>query len=355
MGKIKYAITLKPDGRCMHPFKKGYNDETMTMLYTEDHFLGLECVGLSNGTLELLVTQKVGPRILSLRLPGRENLLAELPDFVLAGPGGQPLHLWGGHRLWYAPEVREITYLPDNAPVEITPIARGMRVVQPAEVGTGMQKSLTITMPNERAMVVVEHTLTNGGSRPRLCAPWAITQLKSGGFAILPQKNTPTDVAGLQPNRALVLWPYTDINNPFIHWGNQYVFVQAEPARTEARGVEPASEWHLKIGWPNPSGWMAYQWQDMLFIKEAVYQPETIYFDMGSSSQCYCRPGFIELETLGPRTLLEPGQTVHHKEVWHVLSPINLGMNESDAAAFATGWKNLAWFSSALQIDRTIW
>lgn len=287
----------------------------------------LDCIALSNGVLELLVAQNIGPRILSLRLVGRENLLAELPEFVIERPGSEPFHFWGGHRLWYAPESRAITYLPDNQPVEIVPLAVGVQVNQPPEDGTGMQKSLTITLAEGKAEVVVEHTLRNGGTRPRTCAPWAITQFKPGGFAILPQNNALNDADGFLPNRALALWPYTRMNSPFIHWGDRFIFVDAN--MVEADGP-------LKIGWPNPAGWLAYLLGDTLFVKQATYQPDATYFDFGSSSECYARYDFLELETLGPRTVLEPGQSVSHQEVWRLLADVSLPMNEEAVAAFVS-------------------
>ena len=88
----------------------------------------------------------------------------------------------------------------------------------------------------------------------------------------------------------------------------------------------------LKIGWPNPSGWLAYHWGDMLFVKQALYEPEATYFDFGSSSECYACSKFMELETLGPRTLLEPGQSVTHQEVWRLFSDVSLVMAEEAVA-----------------------
>lgn len=286
-------------------------------------FLDCDCIVLNNGAVELLVTQNVGPRILALRPQGHTNIFAELPHTVIERPGEKPFRFWGGHRLWYAPEERAITYLPDDAPLEVVPVAGGVRVNQLPEAVTGMQKSLTVTLPDNTAQVVVTHTLTNEGTRPRTCAPWAITQLKPGGFAILPQNNVPTDPDGLLPNRALALWPYTRMDNPFIHWGHSFIFVEA--TMTEADGP-------LKIGWPNPAGWLAYHWGDMLFVKQALYEPEATYFDFGSSSECYACSKFMELETLGPRTLLEPGQSVTHQEVWRLFSNVSLVMAEEAVA-----------------------
>jgi hypothetical protein len=50
-------------------------------------FLELDCLRLANDLLEVLVTQSVGPRVISLRLPGGQNLLAELPEAKLDCPG----------------------------------------------------------------------------------------------------------------------------------------------------------------------------------------------------------------------------------------------------------------------------
>ena len=80
----------------------------------------------------------------------------------------------------------------------------------------------------------------------------------------------------------------------------------------------------LKIGFPNPDGWLAYVVDDTLFLKQAVYQPDGDYFDRGSSSECYCNPRLLELETLGPRTTLAPGESVSHRETWLVRAGISI-------------------------------
>ena len=107
-------------------------------------YQGLECVELKNKVVRLLVTESVGPRILSFAFNDGENLLAELPNFQLECPGEGMISLRGGHRLWHAPEVQRRTYLPDDNPVAITPITNGLHVLQDTESKTGLQKSLTI-------------------------------------------------------------------------------------------------------------------------------------------------------------------------------------------------------------------
>lgn len=279
-------------------------------------FAGYDCVKLENDALALWITQSVGPRIIGLALQSSDNLFVQVPDIALTCPGEGDYSLRGGHRLWYAPEDPRRTYLPDDEPVAIAEVENGVLVTQPVEPQTGVQKSLTITLPDQDARVIVDHTLHNRGSKLVELAPWAITQLKPGGVAILPQATAPADEHGLLPNRHIALWPYTQINSPHITWGDRFVFVKA--------ALESGA---LKIGFPNPAGWLAYALGDTLFVKRAPYQPDAVYFDRGSSSECYCNHRFLELETLGPRTTLSPGKSVTHRETWalYARAPFRLG------------------------------
>ena len=87
----------------------------------------------------------------------------------------------------------------------------------------------------------------------------------------------------------------------------------------------------FKIGFPNPSGWLAYRLDRTLFVKLAEYQPDAEYLDLGSSSECYCNDLFLELETLGPSVNLRPGESTAHREVWKVHSNTEIPDDEEDA------------------------
>jgi hypothetical protein len=292
--------------------------------YTMTRLAGHDCVRLENGSLTLWVTQSVGPRIIGLALPGGENLLAELPGETLECPGRGSFSFYGGHRLWYAPEDPRRTYLPDDAPVTVADLADGVLVTQPVEAPTGIQKSLTISLAGRDPRAVIDHTLHNRGRELVELAPWAITQLRPGGVAILPQATTFADEHGLLPNRHIALWPYTPINSPHITWGDRYILVEAK--------MQSGS---LKVGFPNPVGWMGYALGDSLFVKHAPYLPDATYFDRGSSSECYCNPRFLELETLGPRTTLAPGESVIHRERWAIYAGVTLSPDEAAMQALA--------------------
>jgi hypothetical protein len=275
---------------------------------------------LENESLRLLVTRSVGPRILSFGFKDGENLFAELPEAVIETPGADVFHFYGGHRLWHAPEEPRRTYLPDDSPVEIVPSENGLTVTQPTESGTGLQKTLEVRLSGDSAQVVITHRLTNQGLWPVMCALWAITQLKTGGTAILPQARQDT---GVLPNRSLGLWPYTDMSDPNVRWGSNMILLHAN------------LDSPFKIGFPNPRGWLAYWWQGVLFVKRADYNPQADYYDFGGSSQCYCDHRFIELETLAPIHTLAPGETASHIETWGLYKDIDCPNNENEAQGLA--------------------
>ena len=266
-----------------------------------------EVVEISNEEISLLATVSSGPRILSCSAYGSENLFAELPGVELTYPGEENLKLVGGHRLWYAPEKPEVTYVPDSLPVEWKEINGGIVLIQRVDEPTGIQKSISVQIAEYGAKVTVTHVLTNTGKKPFLLAPWAITQLRTGGKAVIPQRTGPSDAYGLLPNRNIVLWTYTDVSSDLLEIRNEGLYVHAK-----------IEEGALKVGIPNPIGWIAYQLDGLLFVKRTEYIEGGDYLDEGASSQVYTNQQFIELETLGPVLELSGGESVSHVEEWEV-------------------------------------
>ncbi len=109
------------------------------------------------------------------------------------------------------------------------------------------------------------------------------------------------------------------MNDPNVHWGNDFIILSAKVTSP------------LKVGFPNPRGWLAYWLDDCLFVKQAPFEPEGNYYDLGSSSECYCNDQFLELETLGPWTILEPGESVNHVEMWSLYENVLKPDHELDA------------------------
>ncbi len=153
------------------------------------------------------------------------------------------------------------------------------------------------------------------------CAPWAITQFRTGGVAVLPQARHDT---GVLPNRSLAMWPYTDPSIPQVSWGTHHIMVETQ------------MDAPFKVGFPNPRGWLAYLLDGTLFVKHATYESEATYYDFGSSSEFYCGPYFAELETLAPIRTIAPGASVVHDETWELFGKISRPRNEGELAALVS-------------------
>lgn len=70
------------------------------------------CLHIQHEDLRLIVTLDVGPRILSCQFRDKPNLFCEFPD-ELGQSSGDDYMLFGGHRLWHAPEDKPRSYCPD--------------------------------------------------------------------------------------------------------------------------------------------------------------------------------------------------------------------------------------------------
>lgn len=273
----------------------------------ETTFHGMPARIIENNHLRLTCLAEAGPRIVGLSPAGIAlNLFAEVPDLRIPTPSGD-CRLYGGHRLWHAPEAFPRTYQPDNEGVEVTALPDGIRLTGPIETLTGIRKQIEVTLAPDRAAATVTHRLENLGIWPVELAPWAITQMRLGGLAVLPQTVGPLDPSGLLPNRQLVLWPYTRLADPRLRLYDDYVLV-------DAQSDQPA----VKVGMMNRHGWLGYLLDGWFFVTRMTPQPDLPHPDFGCNAESYCGDSNIELETIGPLARLAPGQATSHVIRWEL-------------------------------------
>ena len=128
------------------------------------------CVRLSNGAVELVVTTDVGPRVIRFGFVDGQNVFKEYAE-QLGQTGGDEWLIYGGHRLWHAPEAKPRTYWADNVPVEYEWDGKALRLFQPVEESTGIRKEMDIVLDPDGPHVTVQHRLINEnawGRRSRL-------------------------------------------------------------------------------------------------------------------------------------------------------------------------------------------
>ena len=276
------------------------------------------CLRLSNGQIELIVTTDVGPRVIRFGFVGGQNLLKEFADH-LGQTGGDEWLSYGGHRLWHAPEADPRTYYPDNVPVDYSWEAGTLKLIQPLEETTGIQKEIEITLASDRNQVKLVHRLINKNLWDVELSPWALTVMAQGGRAILPQEEYRSHPEYLLPARPIVLWHYTDMHDPRWIWGTKYIQLKQDPD----------AETKQKIGIRNSAGWATYCLNGDLFLKCCGLDPDANYPDFGCNMEIYTDPDILEVETLGPLTNLQPDAAVEHVERWS-LHRLEVGEEESE-------------------------
>jgi hypothetical protein len=246
---------------------------------------------------------RFGPRLVSLRREKGPELFAQLGDDVAIDlPDSEPFRFHGGHRLWAAPEVPAITYAPDDHTCVVSAGDDELTITAPAD-GAGLVKQLTVSLDGNR--LVVDHRLTNASSAPASVAAWAITQFRLGGVALLP--TGPRDEPdGLQADRSLVMWPYTNLADARLSWEERAAMVEAVAGP------------RFKIGSGPSPGRLGYLIDRQLFTKELPPARAGAYPDRGAVGQVFVDDFFCELESVGPIVALEPGSPTIHREVWEV-------------------------------------
>jgi hypothetical protein len=266
------------------------------------------CIQIANGVVDLIVTADVGPRIIRYGFKGMENEMCEI-ESDMGLTGGDEWRLYGGHRLWHSPEARPRTYEPDNSPVVWEHIPDGVKTVQEEEPRTHIQKEMQIVLSPEDSKVTIVHRLTNAGAWPVELSVWSITAMATGGKEIVPQECVDT---GLLPNRIVVLWPYTKMNDPRLQFGDRYITLEQDP---QNRGP-------LKFGISNTRGWAAYFNHGHLFVKYYRHHRNALYPDFGASYETYTNDEMLEMETLSPLTMLKPESHVEHVETWELFDQV---------------------------------
>jgi hypothetical protein len=276
------------------------------------------CAYLNCAGREVYVTLEVGPRILHYGFEGGPNELA-VYDKHAGLAGGDEFRSYGGHRLWVAPEEDPKTFQPDNEPVAASE-EDGRLVVSSAPDRFHIRREMRL-MPDGESLRI-EHRVYNEGAYAVELAPWALTVMAPGGVCLFPHAPHQPHEEKVLPARPLVLWGYTRMDDERWSWGGEVV-------RLRQGGPSPQ-----KAGMLIEQGYAAYANHGNLFLKRFPYEEWAEYPDFGCNFETFTRHDMLEVESLGPLEVVQPGEYASHDEAWYLLE----GMSPPEDAPDCFRW-----------------
>ena len=293
--------------------------------FTHNHWG--ECVKVSNEEIEFVMTVEVGPRIIRLAKVGGPNELFEDIKEEACTQTDEYTQFWnspewlnmGGHRFWHSPEDMPRTYIPNDLPIEYEILENGV-IVSVNINKLGVKNVMTAVM-SDKGDITIKHYATNIGQWAIELAPWCITVFEHGGLEIIPtaQKDT-----GCLSNRSLIIWPYSDVNDTRFNMDNKYIYM------TTSNEINCGKSEAFKIGINNEDGFAMYFNNDNLFVKKFDYIEGATYPDNGCNFESYTNHKIMEIESLGPLTKLNPGETIKYVEKWNLYCGVDRPKTSED-------------------------
>lgn len=275
-----------------------------------DYFGYTGCIRLENANTRVVFCPQAGARVLEYAWQGKNALYLDPAQkgwrYV---PGQEPVDPCGG-RLDVGPE-RIVARHPD---LWLGPWRgaitgpRAARLTSVKDAATGLQLVREFTLDERSSQLTCRQTITNISSRPVDTCHWSRTLAVGGGICLVPL--TPPSRF---PKSYLMYGPGPVMNfqpeDPNIRVRDGFLEVLATPERP-------------KLGIDSLAGWFCYLIpNDLLFVKRYPVYPERVYNEMAglTISLWYFQNTMCELEPIGPRERLAPGQSASFTEQWWLL------------------------------------
>jgi Domain of unknown function (DUF4380) len=261
-------------------------------------------IELSNGTVKAVVAGESGGRILEFSLNGRNVLY--LADSEKSWKPGEPPQSSAG-RFDIGPELviprRDALWSGTWA----TEIAgdRHARLTSPPDEATGVQLIRDFVLAADSSHLACTQTIRNVSSRPVEWCHWSRTFVAGKGICVIPltaPSRFPNSYVMYEEGSLINMRP----EDPHIRVRDQHLEILAAPRKP-------------KLGFDSYAGVMAYfAPSNLLFVKKFTTHPDRVYNEAAglTISVWYPSGDMVELEPIGPRERLQPGDAAAFTEHW---------------------------------------
>ena len=249
---------------------------------------------------EVGIALNFGIRVVHLSCPGMENLFYEQPADLSDGnatPDGWKLY--GGHRMWMAPE-GEWSYYPDNDPVTYTVSENMVLVEQKTDPWTGQKKLLKLNLRKDS--IDLENIFINDTDKQMEGGSWGVNSMAPGVAKI---DFAGTDPGDFTPRRVISLWADTNVHDPRLKFEKNSLTATHMPLTD-----------YFKMGLYCNPGKAVFESKGQRFTLTFGAEGIENHPDNGCNFELYLAKEFMELETLGVKRSLKPGEAASHTETW---------------------------------------
>lgn len=268
--------------------------------YIENHSLFGNTLFAEHGDIVIGIPLEHGLRISYLAYKDSENLFFEQPKDMTALTTPMGWRVYGGHRLWLAPESKDI-YYPDNDPISYEISDNSIIIRQSIDPWLNVEKVMEISFIADDSLQI-DHIVKNLNSEERTFSIWPVTSIAAGGTEFIPLHYAES---GSKPLHKFATWYYTSLGDE-----------RASYKRDSITLKHKSNDLLYKIGIGHPAGPITYTNKGVKFEKSFEIYPEKEYPDGSVSYETYMCNYMVELESLSPLNTVQPGQIATHKEIW---------------------------------------
>ena len=272
-----------------------------------DYFGYSNCVKLENEHTRVILSPHSGGRVLEYSWKGENSMYLDPGQNGWIYTPGQPTVEPSGGRLDIGPEM-VIPKHPDLWFGKWTAEIIGTRMARLTSVedeATGTQLIREFQLDESSSHLTCKQIIKNVSNETKMWCHWSRTFALGGGICIIP-----LTANSRFPNKYIMYGPGPVINyrpeDPQIKIRNDLLTITGTPA-------------YPKLGMDSYAGWFCYLMKnDLMFVKRFPTYPDRVYNEMAALtiSIYYYKNKLCELEPIGPREKIAPGQTASFTEEW---------------------------------------
>ncbi|CAN5182181.1 hypothetical protein BH11PLA2_BH11PLA2_07640 [soil metagenome] len=267
-----------------------------------------QAVELSLGTTRVVLCPQAGGRVVEFSVGGKDALY--LDEAEKKWTPGKAANLSAG-RFDYGPELT-VTPHPKAWGGEWTSEItkdNSVKLTSPAGEAIQLVREFRLIPHGEFTGLACTQTMTNTSKETREVCHWGRSFSPGGGIAVIPLGERPSRFPSkyaMYEESAVINVKAKDEN---IRERDGFLEILAPPRKP-------------KLGFDSTAGWFAYAMpNDTLFVKRFATFPDRVYNEAAglTLSVWYPTGPRIELEPIGPRERLKPGESASFTEEWWLL------------------------------------